>query len=109
MSAPILPETGHVTPSGSPTPSSAMTTRCVTRTDQANNGILCRVLSLMGEINRAETVADRAAQLGSIVTTGSWVMWTSWGIPRETRQLVYPEEYRVEESQIQCCHHWARP
>ena len=58
-------------------------------------------LCLMGEINRAATVPDRAAQLDSIVTMGSWVtFWTDWGFPRETRQLVYPEECRSEETQI---------
>jgi regulator of nucleoside diphosphate kinase len=58
-------------------------------------------LCLMGEISRAETVPDRAAQLDSIVTMGSWVtFWINWGFPRETRQLVYPEEYRSEETQI---------
>jgi regulator of nucleoside diphosphate kinase len=58
-------------------------------------------LCLMGEINRAGTVPDRAAQLDTVVTMGSWVtFWTNWGFPRETRQLVYPEEYRSEETQI---------
>jgi regulator of nucleoside diphosphate kinase len=58
-------------------------------------------LCLLGEIHRAETVPDRAAQLNSVVTMGSWVtFWTDWGIPRETRQLVYPEDYRSEESQV---------
>jgi regulator of nucleoside diphosphate kinase len=58
-------------------------------------------LCLMCEINRAETVPDRAAQLDSIVTMGSWVtFWTNWGFPQETRQLVYPEDYRSEETQI---------
>ena len=58
-------------------------------------------LCLMGEINRAATVPDRAAQLDSIVTMGSWVtFWTNWGCPRETRQLVYPEDYRSEETHI---------
>lgn len=58
-------------------------------------------LCLMGEINRAKTVADRAARLDSFVTMGSWVtFWTSWGFPRGTMQLVYPEDYRFEGSQI---------
>jgi regulator of nucleoside diphosphate kinase len=58
-------------------------------------------LWLMGEINRAETVPDRAAQLDSVVTMGSWVtFWINWGIPRETRQLVYPEEYKSEKTQV---------
>ena len=58
-------------------------------------------LCLMSEINRAATVPDRAAQLDSIVTMGSWVtFWTNWGCPRETRQLVYPEDYRSEETHI---------
>ena len=64
---------------------------------QGNRDALC----LMGEINRAATVPDRAAQLDSIVTMGSWVtFWIDWGFPRETRQLVYPEECRSEETQI---------
>jgi regulator of nucleoside diphosphate kinase len=51
-------------------------------------------ICLMGEINRAETIPDRAVQLESVVTMGSWVtFWTNWGVPRETRQLVYPEDY----------------
>jgi regulator of nucleoside diphosphate kinase len=50
-------------------------------------------LFLMAEINRAESVPDRAARLNSVVTIGSWVtFWTNWGFPRETRQLVYREE-----------------
>jgi regulator of nucleoside diphosphate kinase len=56
---------------------------------------------LMGEINRAEIVPDRSAQLDSIVTMGSWVtFWTDWGFPRETRQLVYPEDCTSDETQI---------
>jgi regulator of nucleoside diphosphate kinase len=32
---------------------------------------------------------------------GSWVtFWTNWGFPRETRQLVYPEDYTSERTQI---------
>ena len=39
-------------------------------------------LQLIGEINRAETVPDRAAQLDSIVTMGSWVnVLDQLGIP----------------------------
>ncbi len=58
-------------------------------------------LFLMGEIRRAEVVPDRAARLDSIVTMGSWVtFWTDWGFPRETRQLVYPEDYTSDETQI---------
>ena len=56
---------------------------------------------LLSEINRAEIVPDRAARLDSIVTMGSWVtFWITWDFPRETRQLVYPEEYTSERSQI---------
>jgi len=56
---------------------------------------------LLSEINRAEVVPDRAARLDSIVTMGSWVtFWTYWGFPRETRQLVYPEDYTSERTQI---------
>lgn len=58
-------------------------------------------LFLMSEIKRAEIVPDRAARLDSIVTMGSWVtFWTNWGFPRETRQLVYPEDYTSDRSQI---------
>jgi regulator of nucleoside diphosphate kinase len=65
--------------------------------EQGDTDAIC----LMGEINRAETVPDRAVQLGSVVTMGSWVtFWTNWGFPRETRQLVYPEDYTFEETQI---------
>ena len=56
---------------------------------------------LLSEINRAEVVPDRAARLDSIVTMGSWVtFWIIWGFPRETRQLVYPEDYTSERTQI---------
>ncbi len=58
-------------------------------------------LFLMGEIKRAEVVPDRAARLDSVVTMGSWVtFWTNWSFPRETRQLVYPEYYTSEKTQI---------
>jgi len=56
---------------------------------------------LLSEINRAEVVPDRAARLDRIVTMGSWVtFWINWGFPRETRQLVYPEDYTSERTQI---------
>jgi regulator of nucleoside diphosphate kinase len=56
---------------------------------------------LLSEINRAEIVPDRAARLDSIVTMGSWVtFWITWGFPWETRQLVYPEDYTFERTQI---------
>ena len=52
-------------------------------------------------LSRAEIVADRAARLDSIVTMGSWVtFWISCGFARETRQLVYPEDYASERTQI---------
>lgn len=56
---------------------------------------------LLGEINRAEVVPDRAARLTGIVTMGSWVtFWIDWGLSRETRRLVYPEDYTSERTQI---------
>jgi regulator of nucleoside diphosphate kinase len=56
---------------------------------------------LLIEINRAEVVPDRAARLDSIVTVGSWVtFWINGDFPRETRQLVYPEDYTCERTQI---------
>jgi regulator of nucleoside diphosphate kinase len=56
---------------------------------------------LLSEVNRAEIVPDRAGRLNSIVTMGSWVtFWIDWGFPRETRQLVYPEDYTSERTQI---------
>ncbi|NOJ46534.1 GreA/GreB family elongation factor [Bradyrhizobium archetypum] len=56
---------------------------------------------LLSEISRAEIVPDRAARLDSIVTMGSWVtFWTTWGFLRETRQLVYPEDYTSEQAQL---------
>jgi len=57
---------------------------------------------LLSEINRAEIVPDRAAGLDRIVTMGSWVtFWiTCCGFPRETRRLVYPEDYTSERTQI---------
>ena len=58
-------------------------------------------LFLMSEIKRAEVVPDRAVRLNSIVTMGSWVtFWTNWGFPRETRQLVYPDDYTTDQTQI---------
>jgi len=58
-------------------------------------------LSLLAEINRAKIVPDRAERLESIVTMGSWVTyWADWGGPRETRQLVYPEKYTSDGTQI---------
>ena len=56
---------------------------------------------LLSEINRAEIVPDHAARLDSIVTMGSWVtFWVTWNLPRETRRLVYPEDYTSERTQI---------
>ena len=56
---------------------------------------------LLSEINRAEIVPDGAAKLDGIVTMGSWVtFWITWGFPRETMQLVYPEDYASERTQI---------
>jgi regulator of nucleoside diphosphate kinase len=56
---------------------------------------------LLSEISRAEVVPERAARLDSIVTMGSWVtFWINWGFPRETRQLVYPEDYTSGRTQI---------
>lgn len=56
---------------------------------------------LLNEINRAEVVPDRAARLDSIVTMGSWVtFWVNWGFPRQTRQVVYPEDCTSERTQI---------
>jgi regulator of nucleoside diphosphate kinase len=55
----------------------------------------------MSELKRAEVVPDTAARLDSIVTMGSWVtFWTNWGFPRETRQLVYPEDYASDQTQL---------
>ena len=56
---------------------------------------------LLSEINRAEIVPDGAARLGSIVTMGSWVtFWIAWGVPRSTRQLVYPDDFTSERTQV---------
>lgn len=56
---------------------------------------------LMGEIIRAEVVPDCSARLDSIVTMKSWVTFrTNWSFPRETRQLVYPEDYMSDKTQI---------
>jgi len=65
----------------------------------ADQGDLARFL--LSEVNRAELVPDRAASLDSIVTMGSWVTFSiPWGFPSQTRQLVYPEDYTSERSQI---------
>jgi len=56
---------------------------------------------LLSEINRAEIVQDGAARLDSIVTMGSWVtFWIAWGVPRATRQLVYPDDFTSERTQV---------
>ena len=57
---------------------------------------------LLGEINRAEIVPDRAVRLDGIVTMGSLVTFraTCCGSVRETRRLVYPEDYTSERTQI---------
>jgi regulator of nucleoside diphosphate kinase len=56
---------------------------------------------LLSELNRAEILPDGAARLDSIVTMGSWVtFWIAWGVPRATRQLVYPEDYSSERTQV---------
>jgi regulator of nucleoside diphosphate kinase len=56
---------------------------------------------LLSEINRAEIVPDREARLDSVVTMGSWVtFWIAGDFPRETRRLVYPEDYTSERTQI---------
>ena len=48
---------------------------------------------LMGEINRADIVADETDNVRPFVTIGSWVTHcTNWGVPRRTVQLVWPEE-----------------
>ena len=65
----------------------------------ADQGDVARFL--LSEVNRAEVVPDRAARLDSIVTMGSWVtFWITWGFPPQTRQLVYPEDYTSERTQI---------
>ena len=65
----------------------------------ADQGDVARFL--LSEVNRAEVVPDRAARLDSIVTMGSWVtFWMTWGFPPQTRQLVYPEDYTSERTQI---------
>jgi len=56
---------------------------------------------LLSEINRAAIVPDGAARLDSIVTMGSWVtFWIAWGVPRATRQLVYPDDFTSERTQV---------
>ncbi len=56
---------------------------------------------LLDEINRSKVVPEDDAELDRIVTMGSWVTyWTNWGFPRETRQLVWPDDYRSGAMQI---------
>ena len=56
---------------------------------------------LLNEINRAEIVPDGAARLDGIVTMGAWVtFWIAWGVPRATRQLVYPADFTSERTQV---------
>lgn len=58
-------------------------------------------LFLLAEISRAETVPDDADALASIVTMGSWAtFWVDWGLPYETRQLVYPRDHRCDKTQV---------
>jgi regulator of nucleoside diphosphate kinase len=58
-------------------------------------------LFLLAEISRAQTVPRDAGALGSVVAMGSWAtFWIDWGFPRETRQLVYPKDYRCDRTQV---------
>jgi regulator of nucleoside diphosphate kinase len=56
---------------------------------------------LMGEINRAEIVADDAEDVDSLVKMESWVTYlTNWGVPRKTVQLVWPEDRAFDLARI---------
>ena len=56
---------------------------------------------LLAEISRAIVVSDDARQVKSLVTIGSWVTyWTNRGIRRKTVQLVWPEDFTSDPSQV---------
>jgi len=56
---------------------------------------------LAGEINRARIIPDRAREVASRVTLGSWVTyWTDRGVPPRTVQLVWPDECSPDPSRI---------
>ena len=56
---------------------------------------------LMGEINRADIVADESDNVRPFVTIGSWATHcTNWGVPRRTVQLVWPEECSSDPARI---------
>jgi regulator of nucleoside diphosphate kinase len=56
---------------------------------------------LLAEIGRANVVSDDAHQAKSLVTVGSWVTyWTNRGIRRKTVQLVWPEDFTSDPSEV---------
>lgn len=56
---------------------------------------------LMGEINRAEIVADDVEDVDLLVKMESWVTYrTNWGVPRKTVQLVWPEDRAFDLARI---------
>lgn len=56
---------------------------------------------LAGEINRAKIIPDRAREVASLVTLGSWVTYgTDRGVPPRTVQLVWPDECSQDPSRI---------
>ncbi|WGR93684.1 GreA/GreB family elongation factor [Bradyrhizobium sp. ISRA443] len=56
---------------------------------------------LMGEIDRAEIVPGDARDIETVVTIESWVTyWMNWPGPRNTVQLVWPEERTSDPAQI---------
>ncbi|HKU08204.1 MAG TPA: GreA/GreB family elongation factor [Bradyrhizobium sp.] len=58
-------------------------------------------LFLMGEINRAEIVADDVKDVALLVKMESWVTYrTNWGVPSKTAQLVWPEDRGFDLARI---------
>jgi transcription elongation GreA/GreB family factor len=56
---------------------------------------------LAGEINRATIIPDRAREVASLVTLGSWVTYSAdRNVPPRTAQLVWPEECSADPSRI---------
>lgn len=88
-----------------PLPKIALTASDYVRLEQlarvARNQGDMDAIFLMGEINRAEVVADDVEDVDSLVKMESWVTYrTNWGVPRKTVQLVWPDDRAFDLARI---------
>jgi regulator of nucleoside diphosphate kinase len=88
-----------------PLPKIALTASDYVRLEQlarvARNQGDMDAIFLMGEINRAEIVADDGEDVDSIVKMESWVTYrTNWGVPRKRVQLVWPGDRAFDLARI---------